>query len=501
MDGALTRFTYTQYHMGVDARLVVYAPDQPAAERACTAAFARMAALDSIMSDYRRDSELMRLCARAGGRPVRVSQDLFVVLRRAQEVAQRSAGAFDITVGPLIALWRKARKTAVLPGPAEIERARRLVGWRKLRLNDRARTARLAARGMKLDLGGIGKGYAADQAQRVLQKHGITKALVELGGDIVVSGPPPGSDGWTIRVPNAGDEQGPADRRFAERAISTSGDTEQFAVIGGRRYSHVVDPRTGRALTNRVQVTVTAPDGLTSDPLSTALTVLGPEGRSKLLRAYRGTTADVRTLAGLSTSSPVRAGDQNGWKPLLDGHSLAGWKRTEYAGSGDVRVEKPFRAGSYAVVVEMGATLSGFNWIRQAPRTDYEIALDAMKLKGSDFMCGLTFPVGDSHATLILGGWGGALVGISSIDGMDASENATTRYMDFVTDRWYRVRVRVTPKAIEAWLDDKQIVAQEITGKKISLRPGDMSLSVPIGISTYQTSAAFRAIRLRTRSK
>ncbi|HEU4754988.1 MAG TPA: FAD:protein FMN transferase, partial [Armatimonadota bacterium] len=294
--GALSRFTYTEYHMGVDARLVVYAPDQPAAERACTAAFARIAALDTIMSDYRVDSELNRLCARAGGPPVRISPELFRVLQRAQEVSRRSGGAFDVTVGPLIALWRKARKSGVLPDPAEIQRARRLVGWQKLKLDPRARTARLMVRGMKLDLGGIAKGYADDEAQRVLKGHGITRALVEMGGDIVVTGPPPGKEGWTIRVPNAGNDRGPADLQFADRAISTSGDTEQFAVIGGRRYSHVVDPRTGQALTNRVEVTVTAPDGLTSDPLSTTLSVLGGEDYDRLLRAYPGTTAFVRVL-------------------------------------------------------------------------------------------------------------------------------------------------------------------------------------------------------------
>jgi FAD:protein FMN transferase len=294
---ALPRFSYTEYHMGVDARLVVYAPNQQIAEDACTAAFARIAALDSMMSDYRRDSELMRLCARAGGPPVRVSPDLFLVLRRAQEVARESGGAFDVTVGPLIALWRKARKTAILPDPAALQRTRRLVGWQKLRLTEGARTVRLTAPGMKLDLGGIAKGYAADEAQRVLKHHGITRALVQMGGDIVVSGPPPGTDGWTIRVPNAGNDQGPADLRFADRAISTSGDTEQFAMIGGRRYSHVVDPRTGVALTNRVQVTLTAPDGLTSDPLSTALCVLGGKDNGTLLQAYPGTTAYVRVLA------------------------------------------------------------------------------------------------------------------------------------------------------------------------------------------------------------
>jgi thiamine biosynthesis lipoprotein len=296
--GALTRFTYTEYHMGVDARLVVYAPNQPAAEDACAAAFVRIAALDSMMSDYRVDSELTRLSAHAGGPPVRVSPELFGVLRRAQEVARYSNGAFDVTVGPLVALWRRARKTGALPDPVAIERARRRVGWQKLRLDERARTVRLTVSGMKLDLGGIAKGYADDEAQRVLRRHGITRALVEMGGDIVVSGPPPGTDGWTIRVPNAGDDHGPVDLPFAHRAISTSGDTEQFVVVGGRRYSHVVDPRTGQALTNRVQITVAAPDGLTSDPLSTALILLGAEDRRKLLSDYPGAKAYVRVLAG-----------------------------------------------------------------------------------------------------------------------------------------------------------------------------------------------------------
>jgi thiamine biosynthesis lipoprotein len=284
--------------MGVDARLVVYAADRPAAERACAAAFERIAALDSIMSDYRRDSELMRLCARAGEPPVHVSPDLFIVLRRAEQVSRQSDGAFDVTVGPLVALWRQARKTGVLPEPAAVARARRLVGWRKLHLNEPARTAHLTVPGMKLDLGGIGKGYAGDVAQRVLQRCGIDRALVEMGGDIVVSGAPPETDGWTIRVPNAGIEGKSADLHLANCAVSTSGDTEQFVVIGGRRYSHIIDPRTGIALTNRVQVTVIAPNGLTADPLTKALSILAPEERSKLLHPYPDVKAYVRLLGG-----------------------------------------------------------------------------------------------------------------------------------------------------------------------------------------------------------
>jgi hypothetical protein len=207
----------------------------------------------------------------------------------------------------------------------------------------------------------------------------------------------------------------------------------------------------------------------------------------------------VLWLAVRVNGAPVPgAPDKEGWKSLFDGESLAGWKKTAFTNGGEVAVQKPFRNGPGAIVVSPGDRLSGFNWTKEAPKTNYELTLESLKIKGDDFMCGLTFPVGDSHASLILGGWGGTVVGISSIDGADASENQTAKFMTFATDQWYRVKLRVTPKKIEAWVDDKQVVDQEITGRKISLRPGEMSLSTPIGISTFQTSSAFRAIRLRS---
>lgn len=196
-------------------------------------------------------------------------------------------------------------------------------------------------------------------------------------------------------------------------------------------------------------------------------------------------------------SGRTKAGDSSGWQSLFDGKTLAGWTRTDFGGGAEVEVDKAFRGGPPAIVVGMGDTLSGFNWTRDVPRTNYEIALEAMKIDGNDFMCGLTFPVGDSYASLILGGWGGGVVGISSIDNSDASENETTKYMSFPKDRWYKIRLRVTPSKLEAWLDEKQIVDQNIKGRKISLRPGEISRSIPLGISTYRTSAAFRAIKLR----
>jgi len=280
--------------MGVDARLVVYAPDKATAENACSAAFERIAALDTMMSDYRKNSELNNLSDQAGGPAVHVSPELFKVLARAQEVSSRSNGMFDVTVGPVVQLWRKARKTAILPKPEEIEHARSLVGWQKLTLDKVSQTVKLAIPGMRLDLGAIAKGYADDEAQAVLKKFGITRALVDMGGDIVVSGPPPGTKGWTIEVPNAGTKHGVVKIPIANCAISTSGDTEQFVIIGGVRYSHVVNPHTGMALTTRVEVTIITKDGLTADPVSTALTLLSASDRKKLLKFYPGTKLYVR---------------------------------------------------------------------------------------------------------------------------------------------------------------------------------------------------------------
>ncbi len=287
----LQRFTFTQYHMGIDARIIAYAETEDKAQEACAAAFKRMAELDACMSDYRKDSELMRLCDKAGWPPVPVSKDLFVVLERAVEVSKLSFGAFDVSAGPVIGVWRTARRAAVLPEPAALTQALGLVGWQRIRLDKARQRVQLTAKGMRLDLGGIAKGYAADKAQEALKAKGVRSALVEMGGDIVMSDPPPGSKGWVVRSAILG-----KDVTLANCAFSTSGDTEQSTVINGRRYSHIVDPRTGIALTSRIQVAVTAPDGLTSDPLSTALSVLGSSDYSPLLAAFPGTTAATKVL-------------------------------------------------------------------------------------------------------------------------------------------------------------------------------------------------------------
>lgn len=274
--------------MGNDIRITIFAKNQNQAEKACTAAFARIGKLDSIMSDYRVDSELNKLCAAPAGIPVHVSRELFLVLERAQAVSKASHGAFDVTVGPLVRIWRNARKTAKMPTDLEISKAKKVTGYEKVRLDRRARSVTLAVAGMQLDLGGIAKGYAGDEAVTVLRKNGIKSALVELGGDVVMSDAPPGTKGWVVRVSNAAPGASDyVDKFLSHCAISSSGDTEQSTVIDGLRYSHVVDPRTGRALTNRVQCTVIAKDGLTTDPISTALSVIGAGDNAELFRAFK----------------------------------------------------------------------------------------------------------------------------------------------------------------------------------------------------------------------
>jgi thiamine biosynthesis lipoprotein len=275
--------------MGVAVRLVVYAPKESVAQDACRAAFDRFEELEQVMSDYRPTSELMRLCDRAGGPPVRVSRDLYDVLSRSQEVSRRSDGAFDVTVGPLVKLWRTSRKNLTLPTPEEIAEAKAKVGWRKMLLDPKKRTVRLLVTGMKLDLGGIGKGYGADQAIRVLRKYGIRSALVEAGGDIVVSDSPPGTNGWRIAVANRTDrpdDTTPEELFVHHSAVSSSGDTEQSVEIGGKRYSHIVNPATGLGLTNRVAVTVIASNGSTSDPLTKAMSILPKERALAVAQAY-----------------------------------------------------------------------------------------------------------------------------------------------------------------------------------------------------------------------
>lgn len=197
----------------------------------------------------------------------------------------------------------------------------------------------------------------------------------------------------------------------------------------------------------------------------------------------------ILDLAAAQPPAPV-AGE--GWRPLFDGHSLGGWRVTEFGGLGRVTVRKGL------LLLSTGSPFTGVRWTNDPPKVNYEIALEAMRVSGSDFFCGLTFPVRDSFCSLIVGGWGGTLVGISSLDGADASENETTQFVSFESGRWYRIRLRVTENKIEAWVEQKQVVNLTTTGRKLSLRFGEIELSKPLGIASWDTGAALREIKIRT---
>jgi thiamine biosynthesis lipoprotein len=300
------RLAETRRFMAVPWTVTVQAADEETGRRALAAAFAEIARIEAILTDYDPASELSRLSAAAPtAGPVPVSEDLWTVLVRAGEIRDATDGAFDLTVGPLTTLWRRARQSGRLPPADKRAAAQAAVGGAALALDPQRRAAHLTRPGMRLDAGGIGRGYALDRALDVLTAHGITSAMIDCSGDVIVSGPPPGAPGWRIAVrPFAAAttaDRSAVDRSAADTpvdplilthaAVTTSGDAYQFVEIDGVRYSHIVDPRTGLGVTGQTAVTVIAPDATTADALATALSVLGPEAGRDVIGRFPGCAA------------------------------------------------------------------------------------------------------------------------------------------------------------------------------------------------------------------
>jgi FAD:protein FMN transferase len=292
---ALQPFEAVEPHMGTLFRIKLYAANQDQAEKAFHAAFARVTELDNILSDYKPDSEINRLCRTAVHRPVPVSGDLFRVVSASENLSEQSDGAFDITIGPLTHLWREARKSGHVPEAAAISEAASRCGFQKLHLNAAAHTIELDQSGMQLDAGGIAKGYAADEALQVLSKCGIHNALVAASGDLAFSDAPPGRAGWKIGVDSLDSASAPFTEvlLLANRAVSTSGPEEQHLDVNGKRYSHIIDPKTGMGLTSDITATVVAPSGTEADSLATAVTVLGAERGLDLVKRTPGASAVI----------------------------------------------------------------------------------------------------------------------------------------------------------------------------------------------------------------
>jgi hypothetical protein len=197
-------------------------------------------------------------------------------------------------------------------------------------------------------------------------------------------------------------------------------------------------------------------------------------------------TAILASMVGV-TAQPTQT---SGWKPLFDGTSLKGWRETPFSGHGKVRVED-------GTIILGNGWLTGITWTGPFPKANYEVRLEAARVNGDDFFAGITFPVHDSFLSWINGGWGGMVVGISSLDSMDASENDTSIMRSFETGHWYALRLRVTDDRIQAWIDDEQVIDVSIGNREVGLRPGEIELSKPFGIASYSTTAKLRKLEYR----
>lgn len=297
-DTEYNRYQFESPHMGTLFRITLYAASDSLARRASDAAFQRIEELNRIMSDYLEESELNRVSTASGsGESQVVCRELLEVFQRSLEISRKTEGAFDITVGPYVQEWRAIRNSPVprLPSEEELAILGSRVGYQHLILNPESGSVRLAEPQMQLDLGGIAKGYATQEALYVLETHGITSALIDGGGDITLGDPPPGRDSWTIAVPtsNRDSSSGYLELHLSNRTVATSGDLFQYIDIDGTRYSHILDPRTGLGVTEQRQVTVIAPNGMDADGYASAISVLGPEQGLALIEELNAIEARI----------------------------------------------------------------------------------------------------------------------------------------------------------------------------------------------------------------
>lgn len=280
-----TRVEFESVHMGTKFHITAYG-DKKIVEKAAKESFDRIAKLDQIFSDYKADSELTLLCKandKAPNQPRTVSPEMIAVLKKAIALSKKSDGAFDVTIGPMVQLWRISRRTQQLPDAKELADAKSKIGFDKIVIDESAGTVKLSVPGMRLDFGGIVKGYAGDEALAIFQKNGIKQVLIAASGDIRVGDSPPGKEGWDVEIEPLAKTRQATRLRLKNQAVSTSGDLFQFVEIKGVRYSHILDPKTGLGLTGRRAVTVVANTGIDADSLTKACSILPANDAIKLI--------------------------------------------------------------------------------------------------------------------------------------------------------------------------------------------------------------------------
>jgi len=277
--------------LGTVCKITIY--DKPT-DKAFTAAFERIARIEAEMTLHSADSEIAHVNAKAGLAPVAVSDDTFAVIKEALRIAALSSGAFDPTIGPLVQAWDIGGDNPRKPAQEEIDRLVGLIDWRLVVLDERAKTVYLPKKGMVLDLGGIAKGYAADEVAEVLADHGVKRAIINLGGNVLTVGQKADGSPWRIGIQNPDEERGGSALILQIDATSlvTSGPYERYFDLDGVRYHHILNPRSGYPVeSDFTSVSIVMDSSFTADALSTAVYSLGLERGMALIESLEGVEA------------------------------------------------------------------------------------------------------------------------------------------------------------------------------------------------------------------
>lgn len=293
----------TQIHMGTLVTITAVTPDKAVGDRAIQAAFDEIKRLEQLLSTWRQDSELSRVNAAAGDQPVLVSTETLELVRRGLEIAKLTRGGFNMALGPAIEAWSVTDQQHI-PDEAELQRLKPLVDWTSIEIDGEKRTIHLPQKGMRIDVGGIGKGYAADRAVEVMKQAGASGGVVALAGDIKTFGRLPESNGFPIGIQHPRQDDGiVAMIDLQDEAISTAGDYERFFERDGVRYHHILDPQTLRPARRCQSVTIVAKEGIIADGLDTGIFVMGPEEGMALVERLPGIHAIIVDDAGRVTVS------------------------------------------------------------------------------------------------------------------------------------------------------------------------------------------------------
>lgn len=284
-------------YMGTKWHVALYSQDAKTANAAFAKAWEMVDEIERDLTNYSATSELNRLCASSPhDHPVPVGRHLWTTLQASHRMSLKTDGAFDVTIGPVSKLWRRARKKKQMPDADKLTDALQAVGFRLIEYDQQTTAVRLTKPDMQLDLGGIAKGYAVDQALSVIRECGVTSALVNGGGDLAVSDPPPGKDAWQVEVAGLNPREQTRQIELANAAVATSGDAWQYLIIDKQRYSHIIDPRTGLGTTRRITASVVAPTCMLADALASACCVLDPTTSASLIKAHKDTAATIVSI-------------------------------------------------------------------------------------------------------------------------------------------------------------------------------------------------------------